>query len=78
MCSNWLISTKTFRSGSNKCLYSEAGTAALTNKFQIGTGDSMPCRGKILGANMFSIWLDNSFIELPESNLKIWEKQGII
>ena len=23
---------------------------------------------------MFPIWLDNSFIELPESNLKIWEK----
>ena len=26
----------------------------------------------------FSIFLDNSFIKLPESNLKIWEKQELI
>ena len=26
----------------------------------------------------FSILLHNSFIELPGSNLKIWEKQGLI
>ena len=27
---------------------------------------------------MLSILLDNSFIELPGSNLKIWEKQGLL
>ena len=27
---------------------------------------------------MLSILLDNSFIELPESNLKIWKKAGTI
>ena len=32
----------------------------------------------ILRRKMFCVLLDNSFIELPESNLKIWEKQELI
>ena len=31
-----------------------------------------------LTGNIFSIILDNGFIGLPGSNLKIWEKQGLI
>ena len=30
------------RCGSNKCLYGEAGAAALIDTIGIGTGDSMP------------------------------------
>ena len=47
------IFTKTFRCGSNKCLCGEAGTAALIDAFGIGTGNSMPCRGTILGKTCF-------------------------
>ena len=32
----------------------------------------------ILRTNMLSILLDNSFIELPESKLKTWEKHELI
>ena len=39
--------TKTFRCCSHKCLYCEAGAAALIDTFSIGTGNGMPCRGKI-------------------------------
>ena len=38
----WLIFTKKFRCGSQKCLYGEAGAAGLIDTFGIGTGDSMP------------------------------------
>ena len=41
----------------------------------------MACRGKIapyLEERFFFILLDNNFIELPESNLKIWEKQELV
>ena len=34
--------SKTFRCGSNKCLYRETGAAALLEAFEIGMGDSMP------------------------------------
>ena len=36
--------TKTFRCGSNKCLYGEAGAATLIETFGIGIGDSLACR----------------------------------
>ena len=39
--------TKSFRCCSHKCLYCEAGAAALIDIFYIGTGDNVPCRGKI-------------------------------
>ena len=37
----WLIFTKTFRCGSNKCLYDEAGAAALIDTVGMDTGDGM-------------------------------------
>ena len=76
----WLVFTETFCCGFNKCLYDEAGAAALIDTFLIVAGDVTPCRGKIapkLGETV-SILLDNSFIELLVSNLKIWEKQELI
>ena len=39
--------TKSFRCCSHKCLYGEAGAAALIDTFEIGSGDNVPCRGKI-------------------------------
>ena len=42
-----LIFTKIFRYCSHKCLYGEAGAAALIDTFPISTADGMPCRGKI-------------------------------
>ena len=66
---------------SHKCLYGEAAAAALIDAFLSGTGKNVPCRCEIalyLGEKFFYILLDNSFIELPESNLKIWEKQELI
>ena len=47
---------KTFRCCSHKSFYGKAGTAALIDTFQIGTGDNMPFRGKIapyLGEKFF-------------------------
>ena len=73
--------TKTFRCCFSKCLCGEAGAAALNETFGTGAGDSMGCYGKIapyLGETFFSILLDNSFNELPGSNLKDWEKQILI
>ena len=55
----------------NVCtMMNEAGAAALTDTFQLGTGDSITCRGKIAPylEEIFFILFDNSFIELPESN----------
>ena len=52
--------------------------AALIDTFEIGTGDSMACRVYIapyLGETFFSILLNKSYIELPESTLKIWERK---
>ena len=31
----------------HKCLYGEAGAAALIDAFLIGTGENVPCRGEI-------------------------------
>ena len=39
----WLIFSTTFLYSSNKCLYREAGAAALIAMFQLG----MPCQDKI-------------------------------
>ena len=75
-----LIFSKAFRCGSNKCLNSKAGAAALIGTFYIGMSDSMACRGKIApysGETFFSILLDNSFIELPESNLKFGKSKNL-
>ena len=47
----------------------------LIETFGIGTGDSMPAVVKLYHTweQLFSILLNNSFIELPGSNLKNWE-----
>ena len=71
---------KSFRCCSHKYLYCEAGAAALINTFEIGTADDVPARVKPHHAyekNVFC-FVGIRFIELPESNLKIWEKQGLI
>ena len=53
------------------------GAAALIDTFSIGTGDDMACQSKIAphSGKTFFILHDNSFTELLESNLKIWEKR---
>ena len=71
-----LIFTKTFRCCSHKCLYGEAGAAALKSAQVIVCLPGI--NRTILGRNMFSTLLNNSFIELPDSNLKVWGKQGLI
>ena len=51
--------TKTFPCCSGKCLNDEAGAAALIDTFEIGMGDSMPCRGKMapyLEETCFLFW----------------------
>ena len=43
----WLLFSKTFRCGSNKCLYDKACAVTLIEMFEIGTGDSIASRDKI-------------------------------
>ena len=71
--------TKRFRCCSHKCLYGEAGAAALIIRFKSARVMARPAGVKSHQSQEkhFSILFDNSFIELQGSNLKIWEKQGL-
>ena len=59
---------KPFRCCSHKCLYGEAGAAALIDVLLMR---DLPRKNRtIFRGNTFSVLLTDSFIELPGSNLK--------
>ena len=71
------VFTISFRCYSYKYLYSEADADALIDTFSLGTGDSMPWRGKIASYKKhIFFFFHSSSIELPGSIKKILKNQG--
>ena len=64
---------------SHKCLYDKAGAATFIDTFQLGTSDSITCRGIIATTKKKHAFyfVYNIYIGLPGLKIKIWRKQGL-